>query len=184
MIRRICVFCGSRSGERPAYEAAAVAMGRAIADRNLGLVYGGGNIGLMGAVANAALDAGAEVIGVIPRFMEPLEVTHTGLPDLRVVGTMHERKALMAELADAFISMPGGIGTFEECLEQMAWLKLNIHQKASGLLNIAGYYDRFLDFLRISTEEGFFNPSDLQALVVADEPELLLNRLLNPDSNP
>jgi len=165
-------------GQRPEYQAAAVALGKALVGRDLGLVYGGGNIGLMGTIANTVMENGGQVIGVIPEFMKSLEVAHTGLSDLRIVKTMHERKALMAELAVAFISMPGGIGTFEECLEQMAWLKLKIHQKPGGILNVAGYYDGFLQFLRLSTTEGFFDTADLDALPVSDDPEILLDLLL------
>jgi hypothetical protein len=176
----VCVFCGSRHGNRLEYREAAAALGKAIAARGRGLVYGGGNVGLMGVVADAVLAAGGPVIGVIPGFMIPKELAHEGITDLRVVDTMHERKAIMAEAASAFISLPGGIGTYEECLEQIAWLKLYIHRKPSGLLNVLGYYDPLLAFLQHTVDSGFFEQADLNHLVVAEDPGALLDKLKIP----
>src|ERR1043165_174167 len=144
--RRVCVFCGSSPGARPEYRQAAEAMGRLLASRRIGLVYGGGNVGLMGLLADAALSAGGEVIGVIPRHLDAREVAHRGLPDLRVVASMHERKALMADLSDAFIALPGGLGTLEEMFEILTWAQLGLHRKPCGLLNVLGYFDRLLSF--------------------------------------
>ncbi len=173
-IKHVCVFCGSRSGARPDYRDAAAALGATLAEHGVGLVYGGGNVGLMGTVSDACLDAGGTVTGIIPDFMIPLELANNRIQDLRVVKSMHERKALMAKLSDAFISLPGGIGTFEECLEQMAWWKLKIHRKPSGLLNVAGYYDGFIDFLKHSADAGFYDhPSIAELKVAADIDELL-----------
>jgi uncharacterized protein (TIGR00730 family) len=176
----ICVFCGSRQGNQPVFREAAADLGRAIASRGYGLVYGGGNVGLMGVVADSVLEAKGPVIGVIPRFMIPKELAHDGLTELRVVDTMHERKAIMAATASAFISLPGGIGTYEECLEQLAWLKLDIHGKPSGLLNVSGYYNPLLAFLQHTVDSGFFDQTDLNHLVVAEEPVALLDRLSIP----
>jgi uncharacterized protein (TIGR00730 family) len=156
-IKRICVFCGSQSGSREVYGEQARALGRAMAERGIGLVYGGGGIGMMGAVAEAVNGAGGEVIGVIPYALASKERARRDV-DMRVVNTMHERKAMMAELSDAFIAMPGGFGTFEEMMETITWGQLGIHQKPVGLLNVAGYYDPLLAMIDRAVEEGFILP--------------------------
>jgi hypothetical protein len=153
-IKRICVFCGSNSGAREVYGEQARALGRAMAERGIGLVYGGGGIGMMGAVANAVIEARGEVIGVIPYALASKERARHDV-DMRVVNTMHERKAMMAELSDAFIAMPGGFGTLEEMMETITWGQLGIHQKPVGLLNVAGYYDPLLAMIDRAIEEGF-----------------------------
>jgi uncharacterized protein (TIGR00730 family) len=174
----ICVFCGSSAGSDPAYAQAAKAVGAGLARRGLRLVYGGGRVGLMGAVADAALDAGGDVIGVIPEQIVALEVGHRGLgEDLRVVGSMHERKALMAELADAFVALPGGFGTLDELLEQLTWSQLGLHDKPVGLLDVEGYWLPLIALARRATEEGFVRESDLAAIAVADDAVSLLERL-------
>jgi uncharacterized protein (TIGR00730 family) len=156
-IKRICVFCGSHTGAREVYGEQARALGRAMAERGIGLVYGGGGIGMMGAVADAVIEARGEVIGVIPYALASKERARRDL-DMRVVNTMHERKAMMAELSDAFIAMPGGFGTFEEMMETITWGQLGIHQKPVGLLNVAGYYDPLLAMIDRAVEEGFILP--------------------------
>jgi uncharacterized protein (TIGR00730 family) len=174
-VKRICVFCGSNNGAKPAYAQAAREMGTALAKRKLGLVYGGAKVGLMGAVADAALAAGAEVVGVIPEVIVAKEVAHQGLTQLRRVGSMHERKQQMADLSDGFIAMPGGIGTFEEFCEILTWRHLGMHGKPCGLLNTEGYYDGFLEFLDKALAEGFMPQSTRSAVLVADNPEALLS---------
>jgi uncharacterized protein (TIGR00730 family) len=176
-MKRVCVFCGSSDGARPVYLETARRMGAAIAEKRLGLIYGGGRIGLMGAVADAALAAGAEVIGVIPEALAIKEVAHSGLTDLRVVQTMHQRKAMMADLSDAFIAMPGGYGTFEEFCEVLTWSQLSIHTKPCGLLNVEGYYDPFLALLDHATYEGFVRPQHRSLVLDECDPECLLERL-------
>ena len=156
-IERICVFCGSYSGAREVYGEQAHALGLAMAGRGIGLVYGGGGIGMMGAVADAVIEANGKVIGVIPFALAGKERAHPDI-DMRVVNTMHERKAMMAELSDAFIAMPGGFGTFEEIMETITWGQLGIHQKPVGLLNVAGYYDPMLAMIDRAVEEGFILP--------------------------
>lgn len=176
-MRRICVFSGSSSGCIADYRDAATQLGTLLAGRGIGLVYGGASVGLMGAVADAAMAAGGEVIGVIPHALVKREVAHAGLPDLRVVDSMHERKALMAELSDAFIALPGGIGTFEELFEVWTWTQLGAHAKPCGLLNVHGFYDKLLDFLDHVVGQEFLKPQDRQLLSAAQEPEALLDRL-------
>jgi uncharacterized protein (TIGR00730 family) len=176
-LSRLCVFCGSSSGSSPHYAAAASRFGRLLAARGIGLVYGGGSVGLMGAVADGALEAGGDVIGVIPEALMKREIGHAGVPDMRVVGSMHERKALMAELSDAFVALPGGIGTFEEFFEVWTWSQLGLHAKPCALLNVGGYYDGLLAFLEHATSERFLRPAHLGFLVVEDDPEALLARL-------
>ncbi len=156
-IERICVFCGSQSGAHEVYVEQARAMGRTMAERGIGLVYGGGGIGIMGAVADAVIEADGKVIGVIPYALATKERAHPNI-DMRIVNTMHERKAMMAELSDAFIALPGGFGTFEELMETITWGQLGIHQKPVGLLNIAGYYDPILQMIDRAIEEGFILP--------------------------
>lgn len=161
----ICIFCGSSTGNRSIYQEAAQAMGEAIARRGLSLVYGGGNVGLMGMVADAALAAGGEVIGVIPKFLVDKEIAHNGLTQLHVVDSMHDRKALMTELADAFIALPGGYGTLEEFCEILTWAQLGLHQKPQGLLNVEGYYDPLLQLFDRAVTEDFLR-SELRSLVL------------------
>ena len=173
---RVCVFCGSNAGTRPAYTEAARALGAELVSRGLGLVYGGASVGLMGVLADTVLAGGGEVIGVIPRPLGSREVAHTGLSDLRVVGSMHERKATMESLADGFISLPGGLGTLEETLEILTWAYLGIHRKPVGVLNIAGYYDGLLRLLTHAMREGFVRPEYFGLLLFGDTPAELLDR--------
>jgi uncharacterized protein (TIGR00730 family) len=176
-MKRICVYCGSSSGARPSYIQAARALGALLVRRGLGLVYGGSNVGLMGALADTVLAQGGEVIGVIPGPVVIREVAHTGLADLRVVGSMHERKALMAELADAFIAMPGGFGTLEEFCEIVTWVQLGLHQKPCGLLNVEGYYDGLLSFLNHAVAEGFLKPEYRSVVLTDSEADGLLEKI-------
>jgi uncharacterized protein (TIGR00730 family) len=176
-MRRICVFCGSNGGARAAYADAARAVGRAIARRGVGLVYGGGKVGLMGIVADAVLAEGGEVIGVIPEALEAREVAHRGLTQLRVVRSMHERKALMADLSDAFIALPGGFGTFEEFCEVITWVQLGLHAKPCGLLNVGGFYAPLLALFDHAVGEGFVRPEHRAIVLEDDDPEALIERL-------
>ena len=176
-MRRVCVFCGASSGRLPAYAEAARAVGVALAGRGLGVVYGGGRVGLMGAVADAALAAGGDVVGVIPKELVDRELAHGGLTELHVVGSLHERKALMAELADGFVALPGGFGTLDELLEQLTWSQLGLHAKPIGLLDVAGYWRPLIALARHATEEAFVRESDLRAIAISDDPEALLDRL-------
>ena len=177
-MKRVCVFCGSNSGTGKRYEAAAVALGRALAARGLGLVFGGGRVGLMGALADAVLAAGGEAIGVIPEDLKKKELAHTGLRDLRVVGSMHERKALMERLSDGFIAMPGGFGTLDEFCEILTWAQLGFHRKPCGLLNVGGFYDAFLAQVEHAVEQRFIRAPHRELIHVEREPEPLLRRLL------
>jgi uncharacterized protein (TIGR00730 family) len=176
-LRRVCVFTGSSLGADPAYAAAAEELARAAGASALGLVYGGASVGLMGVLADAALDAGLEVIGVIPQALVDREIAHPGLRDLRVVGSMHERKALMAELSDAFVALPGGAGTLEELFEVYTWSQLGLHAKPCALLNVRGYYDGLAGFLDHAVSEGFLRPELRETLLVAEEPAALLAEL-------
>jgi uncharacterized protein (TIGR00730 family) len=176
-LRRICVYCGSSPGASPAHREAAVALGAQLARSGIGLVYGGGNVGLMGAIADAALAAGGEVIGVIPASLQEKELGHGGCTELRVVASMHERKQVMADLADGFIALAGGVGTLEELFETFTWLQLGFHEKPVGLLNVAGFYDRLLDFLRQLTDERFLKREHFDCLLVADDAAELLTRM-------
>jgi uncharacterized protein (TIGR00730 family) len=173
----ICVFCGSSPGARPEYRDAAEALGALMAERGIRLVYGGGHVGLMGIVADATLASGGDVIGVITEGLQAREVGHARLPDLRVVETMHERKALMASLADAFVALPGGAGTLDEFFEAWTWLQLGIHRKPVGLLNVAGYYDALLAFLDRGVADRFIRDEYLDALVVDADARRLIDRL-------
>ncbi|MEX8518031.1 MAG: TIGR00730 family Rossman fold protein [Leptothrix sp. (in: b-proteobacteria)] len=173
----ICVYCGSRSGDDPAYLKAARALGQQIGARGWRLVYGGGNVGLMGAVADAALAAGAQVLGVIPDSLLRREVAHLGLTELQVVDTMHERKQGMAENSDAFIALPGGIGTLEELYEVWTWQHLGYHHKPVALLDVAGYYQHLLAFMRHAEAEGFVYADQQAALWVESDLTRLLDRL-------
>jgi len=176
-VKRVCVFCGASSGRKPAYAEAARAFGAALAARGLGLVYGGGRVGLMGSVAAGALDAGGEAIGVIPQELVDRELAHGGLTELHVVGSLHERKALMAELSDAFVALPGGFGTLDELMEQLTWSQLGLHAKPVGLLDVEEYWRPLIALARHGTEEGFVREADLAAIAVAEDGELLLDRL-------
>jgi uncharacterized protein (TIGR00730 family) len=167
MIRNVAVFCASASGVHPGYRAAAEELGLTLATRNVGLIYGGSNVGLMKAVAEAALAAGGKVIGVIPEVLVDLEVAHHGITELHITSTMHTRKALIGEKADAFIALPGGFGTFEELFEVLAWHTLNIHAKPILLLNINGFYDKLLIFLDHCVAEGMLKPKSRELLLVA-----------------
>lgn len=175
---RICVFCGSSTGARPAYAEAARAVGAALVRRGVGLVYGGGSVGLMGVVADTVLAAGGEAIGVIPRGLATKELAHGGLTELRVVVSMHERKATMASLADGFVALPGGLGTLEETLEVLTWVQLGIHDKPVGVLNVDGYFDALADLLRHAVREGFMRREYFDLLLFADAPDELLDRLV------
>jgi uncharacterized protein (TIGR00730 family) len=176
-MKRICVYCGSSLGNRAEYAEAAMTLGGLLARRGIGLVYGGGNVGLMGIVADGALAAGGEVIGVIPHSLASREIAHHGVTDLRVVDSMHTRKAMMAELSDAFIAMPGGVGTFEELFEAITWTQLGVHRKPCGLLNVAGFYSPLAAFIDQAVSEGFIKPVHRQGIVVDDNPERLLDTL-------
>jgi len=176
-IRSICVYCGSSRGLLPEYMETARAFGQLIAERGITLVYGGGNVGLMGAVADAALNAGGHVIGVIPQSLIEMEVAHNGLSEFFAVDNMHTRKAKMAELADAFVALPGGIGTLEEIFEVLTWNQLHIHTKPCALLNIAGYYDAMCDFLQNMVDQRFLRQENLDTLMVETDQQELLNRL-------
>jgi uncharacterized protein (TIGR00730 family) len=174
LVKRLCVFCGANSGHDPRYGEAAAALGRGIAQAGLGLVYGGASIGLMGAVADAALAEGGEVIGVIPQTLVAREVAHHGLSDLRVVTSMHERKALMADLSDGFIALPGGVGTLEELFEVWTWSHLGLHRKPCGLLDVAGFYSglgRFIDHVQ---QEGFLRDGVRNMLLMAEDPTQMI----------
>lgn len=175
---RLCVFCGSSPGRRPIYRDAAVMLGRALAERGDGLVYGGSSVGLMGAVADAVLDGGGEAIGVIPRSMVDRELAHGRLSELHVVGTMHERKAMMVSLSDAFLALPGGHGTLDELFEALTWSQLGIHAKPIGVWNVDGYWDPLLAALDHMCAEGFVRPSDRARLIAERELDVLLSRLL------
>jgi uncharacterized protein (TIGR00730 family) len=172
--RRICVFCGASAGGDPAYAELARSVGEGLAARGIGVVYGGGRVGLMGALADAALDAGGEVIGVIPQGLVDRELAHPGLTDLRVVDTLHERKALMAELADAFIALPGGFGTLEELAEAVSWVQLELHAKPVGLLGVADYWASLLAWVDHAAAEGFIPPGHRGLILEASDLSSLL----------
>lgn len=176
-MRRVCVFLGSSPGARPEYAEAARSLARELVGRGLEIVYGGGNVGLMGVLADAALEAGGHVIGVIPESLVALEVAHTGLPDLRRVDSMHARKALMADLADGFVTLPGGIGTFEECFEILTWAQLGMHASPCGLLDVAGYWSAMRSMLEHAVAERFLRPEHRDLLVVAETPVDLLDAM-------
>lgn len=176
-MRRVCVFCGSSAGARPDYAAAAEALGRVIAARGLGLVFGGGAVGLMGVVSRAALAAGAEVIGIIPHGLVMREAGNRDLPDLRVVDSMHERKAMMAELADGFVVLPGGYGTLEEAIEALTWLQLGIHRKGVAFVDTLGFWSRQMAVLDHMVAEGFLRPETRAMAMLASGPEAALDAL-------
>jgi uncharacterized protein (TIGR00730 family) len=176
-MKSICVYCGANAGVAPAYAEAARALGRALVARDLSLVYGGGNVGLMGIIADEVLRVGGEVTGVIPTALVEREVGHTGLTRQFIVKDMHERKAMMAELADGFIAMPGGMGTLEELFEMLTWSQLGIHAKPIGLLNVEGFYDGLTGFIHHATAQGFIRPQHAALLRSAAEPQDLLDQL-------
>ena len=175
---RFCVFMGSRFGRLPAYREAAAELGRVMTARRIGVVYGGNTLGLMGVLAETAFALGNEVIGVIPHSIAEAEAARTELTKLHVVDTMHERKALMSRLSDAFIALPGGLGTFEELFEVWTWAQLGIQAKPIGVLNVGGFYDRLLEFIRQVDADGFVAPEDHDLIVVSDNPGDLVERLL------
>lgn len=176
-LRRVCVFCGSKVGTDEQYRTAAVDLGRLLVREGIGLVYGGGSIGLMGVIADAVLAEGGKVIGVIPESLATEELLHPRVADMRVVPSMHARKALMAELSDAFIAMPGGFGTFEEFFEVVTWSQLRLHRKQTGLLNVGGFYDPLVRLVDHAVQEGFIKPKHRELLVIEERPEMLLDRL-------
>jgi uncharacterized protein (TIGR00730 family) len=176
-MKRVCVFCGSRLGTSPAYVEAARSLGRLLAAQGLGLVFGGGHIGLMGAIADTVLAAGGEVIGVIPQGLVDRELAHTGCTALHVTQTMHDRKALMADLSDAFVALPGGCGTLDETFEILTWAQLGLHTKPIGLLNVDGFFDGLLAYLEHTVRQGFIKPADRRLLMHAAEPAALLAQL-------
>jgi uncharacterized protein (TIGR00730 family) len=176
-MKRICVFCGSSFGNRPEYRQAATALGTLLAQRGLDLVYGGGNVGLMGAVADACMAAGGKVVGVIPQSLLDKEVGHHGLTELEVVDSMHTRKARMAELADGFIALPGGFGTFEELCEILTWAQLGFHAKPAALLDVAGYYAPLLQMFDQARDEGFVREVHRGLLLADTDPAALLDRM-------
>lgn len=173
----ICVFCGSNIGIRDSYAQSARLLGATLIRRGVGLVYGGGRVGLMGILADTLLEKGGEVIGVIPQALVAKEVAHQGLTKLHVVASMHERKALMAELADGFVALPGGLGTFDELFEIFTWAQLGLHRKPIGVLNVEGYFDPLLKLIDHSSAEGFIRPEHRQLLVTATHPEELLDMM-------
>jgi uncharacterized protein (TIGR00730 family) len=176
-VRRVCVFCGSSPGARPAYAEVTADLARVLAAEGLGLVYGGAGVGLMATLADTVLDEGGEVIGVIPRALVEKEIAHSGVSDLRVVDSMHERKALMADLSDAFVALPGGLGTLEELLEIFTWAQLGLHHKPCALLDVEGYYAGLADFLAHAVEERFLREEHRAMLIVEREPRALIDRL-------
>lgn len=176
-MRAICVFCGSQAGESPAYVEAARRVGALLAERNLAVVYGGGHVGMMGALADSALAAGGKVIGVIPEHLMRPEVAHQALTELLIVDSMHTRKRVMAERADAFLVLPGGFGTFEEMFEMVTWLQLGLHSKPVGIANVGGYFDHLLGFLRHACQQGFIRPEHRDLLDVERDTSTLIERL-------
>lgn len=176
-MKNICVFCGANPGHLTVYCQAAEELGRLLVAENLGLVYGGGSVGLMGVIADSVLQANGNVIGVIPERLATLELLNVAVKDMRIVESMHARKALMAELSDAFIALPGGYGTFEELFEVITWAQLGIHTKPIGLLNTNGFYDHLLRFIDTTIEHGFIKPINRDLMVVESTPEALLQRL-------
>jgi len=176
-LKRVCVFCGSSAGVRPVYAEAARSVGRLLAERGIGVVYGGGNVGLMGEVADAVLAAGGRVTGVIPRALMEREVGHRGLTELHIVGSMHERKALMVDLADGFVALPGGFGTLDELCEALTWSQLGIHTKPCAVLNVDGYFDALLALFDHATREGFVRDAHRALVLEAAEPAALLDAM-------
>jgi len=176
-MKHVVVFCGSSAGHDPKYAEAAHAMGNALAKQGINLVYGGGRVGLMGAVAKGALEGGTKVIGIIPDFLKQKEVHHTGLHELVVVDTMHERKLLMHERSEGIIMLPGGFGTFEEFFEMLTWAQLGLHQHPIAILNTNGFYNDLLAMMQTMVDKGFVKQANLDLIVVADEPEALVHKM-------
>lgn len=176
-MKRVCVYCGSSLGKLEQYQNAAQELGALLAERGMGLVYGGASVGIMGVVADAVLANGGEVIGVIPESLDKKEVSHFGLNQLHVVSSMHERKTKMAELADGFIALPGGLGTLEELFEMLTWAQLGFHQKPIGLLNVSNYYDALREFLDHAVNQAFMKPAHQAMLLVDELPHELLNKM-------
>lgn len=185
-MKSICIFCGSNAGTKPEYAEAAKQLGYLLVENDIRLVFGGGNVGLMGIIADAVLEKGGEAIGVIPHFLMEKEVGHTHLTEMKLVDTMHQRKELMADLSDAFITMPGGIGTMEEFFEIFTWGQLGLHPKPFGMLNVAGYYDHLLAFFEDMVGERFLSVANYKMLYASPQPATLLQQLLNyqPIENP
>lgn len=178
-MKRICAYCGSSSGKRPEYVEAAAILAKELVKWDIGLVYGGASVGVMGAVADAVLAQGGEVIGVIPQMLVDKEVAHNGLTELKIVRSMHERKMMMADLSDGFIALPGGLGTLEELFEIMTWALLGLHQKPCALLNVAHYYDQLLGFLEHAVNEQFIKQVHCSMLIADEHPGMLLERMAN-----
>ena len=178
-IQRLCVFCGSSSGTRPVYAEAAAQLGRDLAKSKIALVFGGGRVGLMGILADSVLAAGGQAIGVMPRALVEKEIAHTSLTELHVVESMHQRKSLMADLADAFLLLPGGFGSWEEFCEVLTWLQLGIHRKPCAILNVAGYYNGLLSLADQALAEGFLRPAHHKMVIVVDHPQAALSQLTN-----
>jgi uncharacterized protein (TIGR00730 family) len=176
-MRRLCVFCGSSFGLNPEYLRAAQDLGKILVQAKIELVYGGGHVGLMGAIADSVLEAGGKAIGVIPEFLAAKELAHNGLTELKIVRSMHERKSLMAELSDGFIALPGGFGTLEEFCEVLSWSSLGFHKKPCGLLNVAGYYDELIKFFDTSKENQFVSESHRDLILVSSDPKQLVHRM-------
>jgi uncharacterized protein (TIGR00730 family) len=179
-LRRVAVFCGSSTGHRQEYRVAAEQLAAALCERDIGLVYGGGNVGLMGVLADAMLARDGDVIGVVPEALAAREVAHLGLPDLRIVDSMHTRKAMMADLSDAFIALPGGFGTFEEIIEVVTWTQLGLHTKRTGLVNVLGFYDPLLAQFDLAVMEGFLKASSRSLVAAHADPMALLDLVLEP----
>jgi uncharacterized protein (TIGR00730 family) len=177
-VKSLCVYCGANGGMSPRYAEAAKALARGMVEKNLSLVYGGGNVGLMGIIADEVLKLGGEVTGVIPTALVEREVGHTGLTRQFIVKDMHERKAMMAQLSDGFIAMPGGMGTMEELFEMLTWSQLGIHSKRVGLLNVDGFYDSLVDFIGHATGQGFIRPQHAEMMMVESDPAALLQRFV------
>lgn len=178
-MKRICVYCGSSPGNAPEYAEGAKELAKLLAEQDIALVYGGASIGIMGEIADAVLAAGGEVIGVMPKALADKEIAHKGLSELIIVESMHERKSIMAELADGFIALPGGLGTLDELFEMLTWAQLGFHQKPCGALNINAYYQKLVEFLQHTAEEGFVKPQHQELLLVEEQPKALLQSMQN-----
>lgn len=176
MIKRVCVYCGSKTGKREEYLQGAKSLAEALVSRGIDIVYGGASIGMMGALADAVMEKGGRVTGIIPHDLMSKEVAHSGITQLRVVSSMHERKSLMADLSDGFIALPGGLGTIEELFEILTWAQLRFHSKPVGLLNISGYFDHLITFLDHMVDEEFVSPVHRSLLMVEQDPKILLSR--------
>lgn len=176
-MKRLCVYCGSRPGKSPVHQEKTLELGKQMAAQGIDLVYGGGNVGLMGLIADTIMEEGGQVTGVIPRFLADKEIAHKGITELIMVESMHQRKQKMSELADGFITMSGGIGTFEEFFEMLAWFHLKLHYKPIGILNVDGYYDSLIHFLKQVESEGFLSKATLDAVIVEDQPTSLLEKM-------